>query len=169
MAGDVRGENMKAILSLFPGPPDELVLREIKSPKPEPNQVIVRVMACGVNYLDALIIQDLYQHKPTRPFSPGGDIAGIVKEAGAAAHKFKVGDEVFGQIPFGGFAEEAAVDEALLFHKPAGVGFKEASSFLMVYSTVFHGLKDRAGIRPGETVVVLGAAGGIGLAAVELG
>jgi len=127
------------------------------------------VKACSINFPDTLIIQGLYQFKPECPFTPGSDIAGVVKAVGAGVKHVKAGDEVFGMVPFGGFAEEVVVPANSCFPKPPGMNFELAASFLMTYGTSYHALKDRANIQEGETLLVLGAAGGVGLAAVELG
>jgi NADPH2:quinone reductase len=151
------------------GPPDTLVVEDIPSPKPGKGQLLVSVKASGVNFPDVLLIQNKYQFKPELPFSPGSEIAGVVKQVGEGVHGFMPGDRVMAHIRSGGYAEEAVVDEALLAPVPAGVDFTVAASFGLVYATAYHALKDRAGIKAGETLLVLGAAGGVGLAAVELG
>src|SRR5258708_7036384 len=160
---------MKAVLCKDWGPPDALVVEDIPSPKPGKGQVLVSVKASGVNFPDVLLIQNKYQFKPELPFSPGSEIAGVVKQVGEGVHGFMPGDRVMAHIRSGGYAEEAVVDEALLAPVPAGLDFPLAASFGLVYATAYHALKDRAGIRAGETLLVLGAAGGVGLAAVELG
>jgi NADPH2:quinone reductase len=160
---------MKAVLCKDWGPPDTLVVEDIPSPKPGKGQLLVSVKASGVNFPDVLLIQNKYQFKPELPFSPGSEIAGVVKQVGEGVHGFMPGDRVMAHIRSGGYAEEAVVDEALLAPVPAGVDFTVAASFGLVYATAYHALKDRAGIKAGETLLVLGAAGGVGLAAVELG
>jgi len=160
---------MKAVLCKEWGPPDALVVEDIPSPKPGKGQLLVSVKASGVNFPDVLLIQNKYQFKPELPFSPGSEIAGVVKQVGEGVHGFMPGDRVMAHIRSGGYAEEAVVDEALLAPVPAGLDFTVAASFGLVYATAYHALKDRAGIRAGETLLVLGAAGGVGLAAVELG
>ena len=160
---------MKAVLCKEWGPPDALVVEDIPSPKPGKGQVLVSVKASGVNFPDVLLIQNKYQFKPELPFSPGSEIAGVVKQVGEGVHGFMPGDRVMAHIRSGGYAEEAVVDEALLAPVPAGLDFTVAASFGLVYATAYHALKDRAGIKAGETLLVLGAAGGVGLAAVELG
>jgi NADPH2:quinone reductase len=160
---------MKAVLCKDWGPPDALVVEDIPSPKPGKGQVLVSVKASGVNFPDVLLIQNKYQFKPELPFSPGSEIAGVVKQVGEGVHGFMPGDRVMAHIRSGGYAEETVVDEALLAPVPAGLDFTVAASFGLVYATAYHALKDRAGIRAGETLLVLGAAGGVGLAAVELG
>jgi NADPH:quinone reductase len=160
---------MKALICKQYGPPESLVIEEIAPLKPGPAQVVVSVRACGVNFPDTLIIQGKYQTKPELPFSPGAEIAGVVKEAGEGASRFKTGDRVLAYIRWGGFAEEALVEAADLVSMPEGVDFVTASAFLMTYGTSHHALKDRGELEPGETLLVLGAAGGVGLAAVEIG
>ncbi len=160
---------MKAVLCKDWGPPDALVVEDVPSPTPGKGQLLVSVKASGVNFPDVLLIQNKYQFKPELPFSPGSEIAGVVKQVGEGVHGFMPGDRVMAHIRSGGYAEEAVVDEALLAPVPAGLDFTVAASFGLVYATAYHALKDRAGIRAGETLLVLGAAGGVGLAAVELG
>jgi len=160
---------MKAVLCKDWGPPDALVVEDIPSPKPGKGQLLVSVKASGVNFPDVLLIQNKYQFKPELPFSPGSEIAGVVRQVGEGVHGFMPGDRVMAHIRWGGYAEEAVVDEALLAPVPADIDFTVAASFGLVYATAYHALKDRAGIRAGETLLVLGAAGGVGLAAVELG
>jgi NADPH2:quinone reductase len=160
---------MKAALCTHYGPPEEMVVQDVPSPSPRKGQVVISVKACGVNFPDVLMIQDKYQFKPALPFSPGGEIAGIVKEAGEGVTAFKPGDRVIVSIGSGGFAEEAVADAARCVPMPANLDFDVASSFFVTYGTSYHALKDRAHIKPGESLVVLGAAGGVGLSAVELG
>ena len=160
---------MKAVLCKAYGPPESLVVEDIASLQPKPGQVVIDVKACGVNFPDTLIIQNKYQFKPPLPFSPGGEVAGVVKAIGEGVTNAKVGDNVIAFTGWGGFAEEVCADAARLMPMPPGAPFDLAASFVMTYGTSYHALKDRANIQPGETLVVLGAAGGVGLAAVELG
>lgn len=160
---------MKAIICEKYGLPDTLIYRETTLNPPGPRQVRIGIKACSVNFPDTLIIQGLYQVKPPLPFTPGSDIAGVVLETGAEVSEFEVGDEVFGFVMTGGFAEEVIAEAGQIFTKPSGMSFPVAASFLMAYGTSYHALKDRAQIQPGETLVVLGASGGVGLAAVALG
>lgn len=160
---------MKAILCKSYGPPSNLSFEAVDSPTPGEKEVVVQVKACGVNFPDVLIIQGKYQFKPDMPFSPGSDIAGIVKEVGAGVKHLKPGDEVIALGGHGGFAEEALLQANQVFPKLPGMPFTIAASFLMAYGTSYHALKDRAKLKEGETLVVLGASGGVGLAAVELG
>ncbi len=159
---------MKAIVCEKYGLPSDLVLKDVELPPLGEKQVRLRIKACSLNFPDTLIIQGLYQFKPELPFTPGSDIAGIVLEVGSAVKHLKVGDEVFGFTMTGGFAEEANVDAKTIFPKPPEMSFAIAASFLMAYGTSYHALVDRARLKEGETVVILGASGGVGLAAVEI-
>jgi NADPH2:quinone reductase len=149
---------MKAILSKAPGLPDTLVLEDVPSPTPKAGEIVVSVKAVGVNFPDFLIIQDMYQYKPQRPFSPGGEISGVVKAVGEGVTNLKVGDKVFGGIGSGG-----------MNILPDFMPFEEGAALLMTYGTSQYALKQRGQLKPGEKLLVLGAAGGVGLAAVELG
>ena len=160
---------MKAIRCKVYGPPSSLVLEEIDNLKPKAKEVLVDVKACGLNFPDTLIIQGLYQFKPELPFTPGSDVAGIVKEVGVGVTHLKVGQEVFGFVAHGALAEEVLVPANACFPKPPKMDFPIAASFMMAYGTSYHALKDRARLAEGETLLVLGASGGVGLAAVELG
>ena len=160
---------MKAVLCKAYGPPESLVIEEVESLRPGPGQVVIGVKACGVNFPDTLIIEGKYQSRPEMPFSPGGEIAGVVKEVGEGVERLSVGDRVIAFTGWGGFAEEVLVEARVLIPMPDEMDFVTASAFVMVYGTSHHALKDRAKIQPGETLLVLGAAGGVGLAAVELG
>lgn len=160
---------MKAILCKEFGSPNLLILEEIPDPTPAPNQVLIAVEACGVNFPDALIIQNKYQFKPELPFSPGGEVAGKVIDLGTEVTNFQIGQSVLALCGWGGFAEKVAVDANRVFALPTGLPSKIAATTLYTYGTSYHALKDRANLQPGETLLVLGAAGGVGLAAVELG
>lgn len=160
---------MKAVLSKEAGGPEALVIEDVAVPTPGANQVLIQVKACGVNYPDVLIIQDLYQFKPPRPFSPGGEIAGIVEAVGEGISHVKKGDRVLASIGNGGMAEYAVAAAHAVMPIPEGMPFEEAAAFLMTYGTSYYALKDRADPKPGEKLLVLGAAGGVGIAAVELG
>jgi NADPH2:quinone reductase len=162
-------EAMKALLSKSPGGPETLVLEERPAPQPKPGEVVLQVKACGVNFPDVLIIQDLYQFKPPRPFAPGSEVAGIITTVGDGVTQFKPGDRVFGSTGWGGMTESMTVAATRCNLMPDGMPFDEAAAFLMTYGTSHHALKDRAQLKEGETLLVLGAAGGVGLAAVELG
>jgi NADPH2:quinone reductase len=160
---------VKALLCTHYGPPEEMELRETPSPAPGKNQVLIAVKACGVNFPDALMLADKYQFRPPLPFSPGGEVAGVVKAVGEGVDGLNVGDRMAASIGHGGFAEEVLADARRCVPIPANVDFDVASAFLVTYGTSFYALKDRARLKPGEHLVVLGAAGGVGLAAVELG
>jgi NADPH2:quinone reductase len=160
---------MKALLSRVPGGPETLVLEDIPEPVPESGQVRVAVRACGVNYPDLLIIQDLYQIKPTRPFAPGAEIAGVVDAVGEGVSNVRVGDRVLLSPARSGMAEKSVGLAGSCWKIPDAMPFDVAAALLMTYGTSQHALKDRAQLRPGETLLVLGAGGGVGLAAVELG
>jgi NADPH2:quinone reductase len=160
---------MKAILCKQYGPPDSLVLEDLPPLKAGPGQVVVSVKAAGVNFPDTLIIQNKYQFKPDLPFSPGSECAGIVKELGEGVTGVKSGDAIVALTTYGSFAEEIVAKEAECIPLPKGVDFKLAAGFTLTYGTSYHALKDRAQLKPGETLLVLGAAGGVGSAAVELG
>jgi NADPH:quinone reductase len=160
---------MKAVLCKEYGLPNSLVLAEVEPLRPGKGQVVISVKACGVNFPDTLIIQGKYQLKPDMPFTPGSEIAGIVKEVGEGVEHVQVGEHVIAFTGMGGFAEEVVADAAKLIKMPSGMDFATAAAFTLVYGTSHHALKDRAQLKPGETLLVLGAAGGVGLAAVELG
>ena len=160
---------MKALLSTQVGGPETLVIQDMPSPQAKPGWAVVSVKACGVNYPDVLIIEDKYQFKPPRPFSPGGEISGVVKSVGEGVTHLKVGDRVLGNTGSGGMAEELSVEASHLVPIPDSMPFDEAAAFLMTYGTSYYGLKDRGHLKAGQTLLVLGAAGGVGLAAVELG
>ena len=160
---------MKAIVCEKYGPPSDLVLKELPDLEPKEKEVVVQVKACSLNFPDTLIIQGKYQYKPELPFTPGSDIAGKVKLVGEGVKHLKVGDEVFGFVSKGGFAEEVLAPARNIFPKPPKMDYATGASFLMAYGTSYHALKNRAKLKPGETLVVLGASGGVGLAAVELG
>ncbi|HYN45668.1 MAG TPA: NADPH:quinone oxidoreductase family protein [Allosphingosinicella sp.] len=160
---------MKALLSRAPGGPETLELAELPDPVPGPGQLLVRVKACAINYPDVLIIEDKYQFKPERPFAPGGEIAGIVEAAGDGVEGWAAGDHVIAMLGHGGLAEKVLVSAAAALPLPQGRSFAEGSALILTYATTIHALLDRGGLKEGETLLVLGAAGGVGLAAVELG
>ncbi len=159
---------MKALLSKAVGGPDTLSLEDLPSPEAKPGFAVISVKACGVNFPDTLIIEDKYQFKPARPFSPGGEVAGLVKAVGEGVANVKVGDRVLATTTFGGMSQEIAIEAARVTKIPDAMPFDEASAFVLTYGTSYHALKDRAGLKPGQTLLVLGAAGGVGLAAIEL-
>jgi NADPH2:quinone reductase len=160
---------MKALLSKAVGGPETLVLEDVPSPEAKPGQAVVQVKAIGVNFPDVLIIEDKYQFKPERPFSPGGEISGVVKSVGEGVTHVKPGDRVLGNTGWGGMAEELALEAQRLVKIPDAMPFDDAAAFIMTYGTSWHALKDRADLQAGQSLLVLGAAGGVGLAAVELG
>lgn len=160
---------MKAVLSKQVGGPETLVLEELPDPKAGPGEVLLAVKACGVNYPDSLIIEDKYQFKPQRPFAPGGEVAGVVEAVGTGVTDFKPGDRVIGSSLWGGMAEKLVVEATRCTAMPADMPFDEASALVLTYGTTIYALKDRGHLKPGETLLVLGAAGGVGIAAVELG
>ncbi|MEJ2037002.1 MAG: NADPH:quinone oxidoreductase family protein [Maritimibacter sp.] len=160
---------MKAVLCEELGTPDTLVIRDIADPQPGPGEVRIAVEACGVNFPDTLIIEGKYQMKPDLPFSPGGEVAGIIEAVGEGVEAARIGEPVIAMTGFGGFAEKLCVAENLLFPRPADMPGRVAAGFAMVYGTSMHALKQRAELKPGETLLVLGAGGGVGLAAVEIG
>ncbi|RBW48398.1 NADPH:quinone oxidoreductase family protein [Marinobacter sp. F3R11] len=160
---------MKAILCKEYGPAETLVIEDVPSPEAKEHDVKVRVKAAGLNFPDTLIIENKYQIKPARPFSPGGEMAGEVVAVGDKVTRFKVGDRVAGLTGYGSFAEEVIVPERNLLPVPDGMSDEKAAAFTMVYGTSYYALKQRADIKPGETLLVLGASGGVGLATVELG
>lgn len=160
---------MKALLCKQYGTPDSLLVEDIESLIPNAGEVVITVKACGVNFPDTLIIQGKYQFKPAFPFSPGGEVAGVVKEVGEGVTHLKAGDDVFAMPGWGGFAEELVVKANRVFRMPPKMDYKVASSLMYTYGTSYHALKDRAQLKAGETLLVLGAAGGVGLAAVNLG
>ncbi len=163
---------MKAVVCEDWGPPSSLRVAEVPSPTPGPRQVLVRTRAAAVNFPDALIVAGKYQFRPPLPFSPGGELSGEVIATGADVTRVAVGDKVAGLTPFGAFAQEVAVDESHIVPLPSDIGddaLEVAGSFVLTYGTSLHALKDRAEAKEGETLLVLGAGGGVGLAAVEIG
>ncbi len=160
---------MKAVICKALGRPDTLVVEETNPPVPGAGEVRVAVEAAGVNFPDFLIIQGKYQHKPPMPFSPGSEITGIVDAVGEGVTSFKPGDAVLGVVGFGGFAEQAVIRAAHLLRRPASMDPVTAAGFAVTYGTGMHALKQRARLEPGETLLVLGAGGGVGVAAVEIG
>lgn len=160
---------MKALLCLTHGLPDTLAMQEINAPTPASDEVLIEVKACGINFPDALIIQNKYQFKPALPFSPGGEVSGVITATGEKVSHFKPGDRVLALCGWGGLAEKVAVNAKRVFSMAPGMDFITAASTLYNYGTSYHALKDRAALQPGETLLVMGAAGGVGIAAVELG
>ena len=160
---------MKALRTHAIGGPETLSLDEVETPQPGPGQVRIKVKACAVNFPDVLMIQDLYQFKPERPYSPGGELSGVIEALGEGVTGWQVGDRVIAMMGNGGMAEEVLAPAEKLFPLPEGVSFETGASLLMTYGTNMHGLLDRGHLKAGDTLLVLGAAGGVGLAAVELG
>jgi NADPH2:quinone reductase len=160
---------MKALLCRAYGPVDSLVLDEVADPKPSDGQVLVGVRACGVNFPDVLIVQGKYQFKPPPPFSPGGEVGGVVEAVGPGVTDVRVGDRVVAFGAFGGLAEKLVADAVKIVPVPDGLDFATASCMSTAFGTTLHALRDRAQLRAGETLLVLGAAGGVGLSAVQIG
>jgi len=160
---------MKALLSRAAGGPETLELAELPDPAPGSGQLLVRVRACAINYPDVLIIEDKYQFKPERPFAPGGEIAGVVEGAGEGVSGWTEGDRLIAMLGHGGLAEKVLVPAAMAVPLPAERSFEDGSALVLTYATTIHALLDRGKLQEGETLLVLGAAGGVGLAAVELG
>src|SRR5688572_3510411 len=160
---------MKAVLCKQFGPPDSLVVEDVPSPKASTGEVVIAVKAASVNFPDVLIIQNKYQFKPPLPFSPGSELAGVVKEVGAGVRGFKPGDKVMAFTTYGAFAEEVKTEASRLIPLPEKMDFVTGAAFLLTYGTTDHALRDRGALAAGETLLVLGAAGGVGLAAVEIG
>ena len=160
---------MKAVLAKEYAPVERLVLEEVASPHPAPGEAVIAVKACGVNFFDALIVQGKYQTKPPLPFSPGGEVAGIVTEVGEGVTTLTPGMRVLAFTGYGGYAEQVVTHTSNVVALPQQMDFVTAAAFPITYATSYHALKDRGQLRAGETLLVLGAAGGVGLAAVELG
>jgi NADPH:quinone reductase len=160
---------MKAVLCKQFGPPDSLVIEELPSPRAGPGEAVLSVKAASLNFPDVLIIQNKYQFKPPLPFSPGSELAGVVKEVGAGVQGFRAGDKVIAFTTYGAFAEEVKTEASRLVPLPAGMDFTTGAAFLLTYGTTDHALRDRGALAAGETLLVLGAAGGVGLAAIEIG
>ena len=159
---------MKALLCKAYGPLDQLAVEELPPPKPGPRQVRIDVKAAALNFPDALMVQGLYQVKPPLPFTPGSEFSGLVSELGSEVKNFKLGDRVIG-FGLGGFAEEAVADAGRVMPLPDGMDFETGAALVLTYCTSLHGLKDCGRLQPGETLLVLGAAGGVGVAAIEIG
>jgi NADPH:quinone reductase-like Zn-dependent oxidoreductase len=160
---------MKALLSRAPGGPETLELAELPDPVPGPGQLLVRVKACAINYPDVLIIEDKYQFRPERPFAPGGEIAGVVEAMGEGVTGWTEGARLIAMLGHGGLSEKVLVAAAMAIPLPDERSFEDGSALILTYATTIHALADRAKLKEGETLLVLGAAGGVGLAAVELG
>ena len=160
---------MKAVLCKTLGPPESLVVDDVPTPEPGPGEVRIRVAAAGVNFPDTLIVQGLYQERPELPFTPGGEAAGVVDAVGEGVSHLAVGDRVLAFTGRGAFAEMLVAPAAVVVPVPEALPLDVAAGFLLAYGTSHHALRQRAQLQEGETLLVLGAAGGVGLAAVELG
>jgi NADPH:quinone reductase-like Zn-dependent oxidoreductase len=160
---------MRALLSHEPGGPETLRLEELPDPSPGPGELLVRVRACSINYPDVLIIEDKYQLKPPRPFAPGSEIAGEVIEVGDGVDGWSTSDRLIAATGYGGLVEKIVVPAARAIPLPAERSFAEGSALLLTYATALHALVDRGRLEAGQTLLVLGAAGGVGIAAVEIG
>lgn len=160
---------MKAVLCKQFGPPESLVVEDVPSPVPGKGEVVVSMRAASLNFPDVLIIQNKYQFKPDLPFSPGSELAGVVKSVGEGVTAFKPGDKVIAYATYGAFAEEVKLEANRLLPLPEGMDFPSGAAFLLTYGTSDHALRDRAQLKAGETLLVLGASGGVGLAAIEIG
>jgi NADPH2:quinone reductase len=165
---DILG-SMKAVLCKQYGPPESLVIEELPPPKPGPGEVVVSVKAASVNFPDVLIIENKYQFKPPLPFSPGSELAGVVKEVGGGVSNLRPGDRVIAVTTYGAFAEEVKTEATRLLPLPERMDFVTGAAFVLTYATSDHALRDRAALRAGETLLVLGASGGVGIAAIEIG
>ncbi|GGD06472.1 NADPH:quinone oxidoreductase family protein [Aquisalinus flavus] len=161
---------MKALISDKPGGPETLELREMVTPVPGQGEVLIAVRAASANFPDTLVIRDLYQFKPPRPFAPGSEVAGVVERVGEGVTRFKEGDRVFALLTQqGGYATHAIAHETGLLPLPGDMPFEEAAAFMMTYGTSYYALKDRAHLQAGESLFISGASGGVGSAAIELG
>lgn len=160
---------MKALLCTRYGGPDDLTLADLPDPTPGPGEAVVRVHAAALNFFDTLIIAGKYQTKPEMPFSPSAEFAGVVESVGAGVSGLKAGDRVLGYCSYGAARERIAITAERLVKLPDGLDFDRAAGLCVTYGTTLHALKDRAQLKPGESLAVLGASGGVGLAAVELG
>lgn len=160
---------MKAIVCSAWGPPDDLVVANLPDLVAAPGQVVVDVQAAGVNFPDVLTIKGEYQFKPALPFTPGCELAGVIRAVGDGVTGFKPGDRVIAFTREGAFAEQAMVPASMLMPMPPGMDFDIAAAITLTYGTSHHALVGRAGLQAGETLLVLGAAGGVGLAAIEIG
>jgi len=159
---------MKALLSTKVGPPEALEYVDAPDPVAGEGEVVIAVKAAGVNFPDALMIEDKYQFKPPRPFAPGGEIAGVIESVGPGVTGVKVGQRVIGSTGSGGFAEKVKLPAARVMPMPEGMPFDEASAFLLTYGTSYYALMQRSDLKAGETVLITGAAGGVGISAIEI-
>jgi NADPH:quinone reductase len=161
-------QTMQALMCESFGPPEGLTLREVPVPQPGEGEVLIRVHASGLNFPDTLIIQDKYQIKASLPFSPGGELAGVIAAVGPGVSRLAVGDRVAALTHKGGFADYAIAQEDRTTKVPDTMDLDTASAFTLVYGTAHYALKQRGALRAGETILILGASGGVGLAAVEI-
>lgn len=160
---------MKSLLSFEPGGPEHLRIEDVPEPRPGPGELLVRVRACAINFPDVLIIEDKYQLRPERPFAPGGEIAGELIAAGAGVSGWSAGDRLIAVLGYGGLAEQVVVPAARAIRLPSKRSFEQGSALLMTYATAIHALVDRGRLQPCQSLLVLGAAGGVGIAGVEVG
>jgi NADPH:quinone reductase len=160
---------MKAILCTHFGPPEELELRDIPQPSPGPGEALVRIKAAALNFFDLLIIAGKYQHKPPFPFSPASEFAGVVEAVGKGVSEVKPGDRVMGTAGWGAAREAIVIRASQLVKMPDALDFDRAAGLTVTYATTLYGLRERGALKRGETLVVLGATGGVGLAAIEIG
>ncbi len=160
---------MKAVVCKAWGLPETLVVEELPDRKAGPGEVMIDVMAAGVNFPDVLVIQNKYQFKPELPFTPGNELAGVIRAVGEGVDHFKAGDRVFAFVPQGAFAQQAAVPVNSVLKMSDDMDFDTAAALTLTYGTSHHAVVDRAQLKAGETMLVLGAAGGVGLAAIEIG
>ncbi|MCZ6853136.1 MAG: NADPH:quinone oxidoreductase family protein [Gammaproteobacteria bacterium] len=160
---------MKAVLCKAFGPPESLVLEQVTPPVPARNEVLVNVHSSALNFPDVLMLEGKYQSQPPFPFSPGGEISGTIAATGKEVSGFQVGDAVFASVGYGGFAEQITVNEQALRVKPERLSFEQAAGISTTYGTSYYALKQRASLQPDENLLVLGAGGGVGISAVELG
>ncbi|NKC00575.1 MAG: zinc-binding dehydrogenase [Pseudomonadales bacterium] len=160
---------MRTVLCRSYGPPENLTVEEVPDPSPSAQEVVVDVRASALNFPDVLMVQGKYQSQPEFPFAPGGEVAGVISAVGTSVENWQIGDEVFAGCGHGGFAEKVALSAKSLRAKPANLTFAQAAGMTTTYGTSYYALKQRADLKAGENLLVLGAAGGVGLAAVELG
>ena len=159
---------MKALASINPGGPETLSLTDLPDPTPGAGEVVIRVRACGVNFPDTLIIEDKYQFRPLRPFAPGGEVSGEIEALGEGVSGLAVGDRVMALTIYGGMSEKALAKAANCVKMPVGMSFEDGSAFLLTYGTAHYALQDRAHLAAGESILILGAAGGVGIATVQI-
>lgn len=155
---------MRTLRSHVPGGSEMLSLDDVTDPVPGPDEVLIAVRCCALNYPDVLMIADRYQMRPPRPFAPGSEVAGVVEAVGADVAGFRAGDRVIGLAAWGGLSEKMVVPQSGCIAIPDGVPFDQAAALIVTYATSHYALRDQAAVKPGETLVVLGAAGGVGLA-----